>query len=50
MSDGTINDHLDYQPNRNKSDFLTGAPEMTEWNPKAWFKFCMMMEKAGTIN
>ena len=23
---------------------------MTELTPKGWFEFCMMMEKAGTIN
>ena len=50
MSDGTLYGHLDYQSNKNKSAFLSGALEMTEWTPKAWYNFCMMMENAGTIN
>ena len=50
MSDGTLYGHFYYQLTKNKSIFLTGAPKMTEWNPKACFKFCMMMEKDETIN
>ena len=30
MGDGTLYGHLDYQSNKNKSAFLTGALEMTE--------------------
>ena len=50
MGDGTLYGHLDYQLNKNKLAFLTGALEMTELNPKAWYSFCMTMEKSGTIN
>ena len=50
MNDGTLFGHLDHQSTKNKTGFITGAPDMTEWTPKGWFKFCMTMEKAGTIN
>ena len=50
MSDGTLYGQLNYQSNKNKSTFLTGALDMTEWTPKAWFNFCMTMKKTGTIN
>ena len=50
MNDGTLYGHLYYQSTKNKTAFITGAPGMTEWTPKGWFNFCMMMEKAGTIN
>ena len=50
MNDGTLFGHLDYQSTKNKTVFITGAPDMTEWTPKGWFKYCMTMEKAGAIN
>ena len=50
MNDGTLYGHLDHQSNKNKSAFLSGALDMTEWTPKAWFNYYMTMEKAGIIN
>ena len=50
MYDGTLYGHLDRQLNKNKSAFLSSAMDMIEWTPKAWFKYCMTFEKAGTIN
>jgi len=50
MNDGTLYGHLDHQLNKYKSAFLSGALDMTEWTPKAWFNYCMTREKARTIN
>jgi len=50
MNDGKLYGHLDYQSNKNKSASLSSAMDMTEWTPKGWFNYCMMLEKAGTIN
>ena len=50
MNDGTLYGHLDHQSNKNQSAFLFGAMDMTERTPKAWFNYCMTLEKAGTIN
>ena len=50
MSDGTLYGHLYYQLTKNKTTFITGAPDMTEWPPKGCVNFCMTVEKAGTIN
>ena len=50
MNDGTLFSHLDHQSTKNKTAFITGAPDMTGWMPKGWFEFCLTMEKAGAIN
>ena len=50
INNGTLYGYLDLQSNKNKSVFLSGAMDMTELTPKAWFNYCMTMEKAGTIN
>ena len=50
MNDGTLFDHLDHQSTKNKTAFITGAPDMIEWTLKGWFEFYLTMEKSGTIN
>ena len=50
MNDGSLFGHLDHQSTKNKTDFITDAPDMNDWTPKGWFEFCMTMEKAASIN
>ena len=50
MNEGTLFSHLDHQLTKNKTAFITGAPDITEWTPKRWFEFCLAMEEAGAIS
>ena len=46
----TLYGQLLYQTNKYKVAFLTGAMPMTEWTPKGWFCYGMMLENAAVIN
>ena len=50
MNDGSLFGHLDHQSTKNKTAFITGAPNMNDWTSKGWFEFCMAMETAASIN
>jgi hypothetical protein len=50
MKDGTLFGHLAHQGQKQKLAFVQSAMPMTEWSPKEWFRYCMMMERAAAIN
>lgn len=50
MNDSILFGHLQHQSYKYKSAFLTSVMDMTEYSPKGWFCYYMILKKTVTIN